>query len=38
MTLFVCAKIAGPHAHPGDPRVEPARRAAKRLVNELQTA
>ena len=37
MTLFACAKIAGPHAHPEDPRLEPARRAAERLVKDLQT-
>nr|WSX78339.1 hypothetical protein OH826_33555 [Streptomyces sp. NBC_00899] len=36
MALFVCAKIAGPYAHPEDPRLEPARRAAERLVEELQ--
>lgn len=36
MALFVCAKIAGPYAHPEDPRLEPARRTAERLVEELQ--
>lgn len=36
MALFVCAKIAGPYAHPGDPRVQPARQAAEKLVEELQ--
>jgi hypothetical protein len=36
LMLFVCAKIAGPYAHPEDPRLEPARRAAERLVEELQ--
>jgi hypothetical protein len=34
--MFVCAKIAGPYAHPEDPRQEPARRAAEQLVGELQ--
>lgn len=38
MTLFACAKIAGPYAHPQDPRVEPARRTAERLVKELQAS
>lgn len=37
MTLFACSKILGPHAHPQDPRLEPARRVADRLVEELQT-
>lgn len=37
MGLFVCAKIAGRYAHPEDPRLEPARRAAERLVEELQS-
>ena len=36
MTLFVCSNIAGPHAHPEDPRVEPARREAARIIEELQ--
>lgn len=36
MTLFVCAKILGPGAHPEDPRLEPARRTAERIVAELQ--
>ncbi|MCX4751171.1 hypothetical protein OG455_37670 [Kitasatospora sp. NBC_01287] len=36
MTLFVCSKIIGPDAHPEDPRVEPARREAARIVEELQ--
>lgn len=35
MALFSCAKIAGPHAYPGDPRLEPARKEAARLVAEL---
>ncbi|MCC9705945.1 hypothetical protein E4N62_12200 [Streptomyces sp. MNU76] len=35
MALFVCAKIAGPHAHPKDPRLEPARKEAARLLSEL---
>ncbi|MEU8567891.1 hypothetical protein AB0C51_05900 [Streptomyces pathocidini] len=37
MTLFVCSKILGPHAHPEDPRLEPARRMTKQVVAELQT-
>lgn len=37
MSLFACAKIAGPHAQPGDPRLESAQRAAERLVTELKT-
>lgn len=36
MTLFVCAKILGPYAHPEDPRLEPARRTAEQVVEELQ--
>jgi hypothetical protein len=36
MMLFACAKIAGPYAHPQDPRLEPAQAAAERLVEELQ--
>jgi len=36
MTLFVCSKFAGTDAHPEDPRVEPARREAARIVAELQ--
>ncbi|MFI9785484.1 hypothetical protein ACIHEI_18595 [Kitasatospora sp. NPDC051984] len=35
MRLFVLAKIAGPHAHPDDPRVGPARAEAAQLVHEL---
>ncbi|MDF3141590.1 MULTISPECIES: hypothetical protein [unclassified Streptomyces] len=38
MTLFVCAKILGPHAHPEDPRLQPARRMAEQIVAELQTS
>lgn len=34
--LFACAKIAGPYAHPEDPRLGPAHVAAERLVAELQ--
>ncbi|WP_101258375.1 hypothetical protein [Streptomyces barkulensis] len=37
MTLFVCAKILAPDAHPEDPRPEPARRTAARIAEELQT-
>ncbi|MET4657326.1 hypothetical protein ABID80_001018 [Streptomyces sp. PvP037] len=36
MTLFVCAKILGPYAHPEDPRLEPARRTAEQIVEEIQ--
>ncbi|WP_030458518.1 hypothetical protein [Kitasatospora sp. NRRL B-11411] len=36
MTLFTLAKIAGPHAHPDDPRVEPARAEAQQLIRDLQ--
>lgn len=36
MTLFVCAKILGPDAHPEDPRLVPARDMAARIVDELQ--
>jgi hypothetical protein len=36
MMLFVCARIAGPYAHPQDPRLVPARAAAELLVDELQ--
>lgn len=35
MALFFCAKVAGPHVHPGDPRLEPARKEAARLIAEL---
>ncbi len=37
MTLFVCSKILGPHAHPEDPRLEPARRMAEQVIEELQS-
>ncbi|MCT2589805.1 hypothetical protein LHJ74_07735 [Streptomyces sp. N2-109] len=37
MMLFACSKIAGPYAHPEDPRLEPARREAARLMDVLQT-
>lgn len=36
MALFFCAKVAGPHASPEDPRLEPARKEAARLVAELR--
>ncbi|MGF1425525.1 hypothetical protein [Kitasatospora sp. LaBMicrA B282] len=36
MRLFVLAKIAGPHAHPDDPRVAPARMEAEQLISLLQ--
>ncbi|AKA05122.1 hypothetical protein SAZ_23730 [Streptomyces noursei ZPM] len=36
MTLFVCAKILGPDAHPEDPRLEPARHMAEQVIAELQ--
>lgn len=32
MALFFCAKVVGPHAHPDDPRLGPAREAAARLL------
>ncbi|MFD7813221.1 hypothetical protein ACFV6E_09805 [Streptomyces sp. NPDC059785] len=32
MALFFCAKIMGPYAHESDPRLEPARKQAARLV------
>ncbi|GAA1945113.1 hypothetical protein GCM10009738_18170 [Kitasatospora viridis] len=37
MTLFVAAKILGPHAHPEDPRRVGARALAEQVVQELQT-
>lgn len=36
MTLFVCAKILAPDAHPEDPRLEPARRMAAQVAEDLQ--
>ncbi|MFJ6620044.1 hypothetical protein ACIQOW_21030 [Kitasatospora sp. NPDC091335] len=36
MRLFVLAKIAGPHAHPDDPRVVLARTEAEELIHALQ--
>ncbi|MGW0731821.1 hypothetical protein [Streptomyces sp. NPDC002851] len=36
MTLFVCAKILAPDAHPEDPRLAPARYTATQLIEELQ--
>ncbi|WP_406130378.1 hypothetical protein OHQ89_16085 [Streptomyces canus] len=38
MTLFACSKILGPYAHPEDPRLDPARRMAERVIQELQTS
>ncbi|MFE7038990.1 hypothetical protein ACFU9X_05895 [Streptomyces atratus] len=38
MALLFCAKATGPHAHPEDPRLEPARKEAARLVAELHAA
>lgn len=38
MALFFCAKVVGPHAHEADPRLEPARKEAARLVRELQSS
>lgn len=35
MALFFCAKVAGPHAQPEDPRLEPARKEAARLTARL---
>ncbi|MFJ6016605.1 hypothetical protein [Streptomyces sp. NPDC092952] len=37
MTLFVCAKILAPDAHPEDPRLEPARRMAEQVAADLQS-
>ncbi|KUN90035.1 hypothetical protein AQJ66_03025 [Streptomyces bungoensis] len=37
MALFFCAKVVGPHAHPQDPRLEPAREEAARLIAELHS-
>lgn len=37
MTLFAASKILGPHAHPEDPRIEPARLVAEETVAELQS-
>ncbi|MFI9787386.1 hypothetical protein ACIHEI_28360 [Kitasatospora sp. NPDC051984] len=36
MQLFVLARIASPHAHPADPRVERALAEAMQLVHDLQ--
>ncbi|RLV09078.1 hypothetical protein CTZ27_07745 [Streptomyces griseocarneus] len=36
MTLFVCAKILAPDAHPEDPRLEPARIMAAQITKDLQ--
>jgi hypothetical protein len=36
MALFACARIAGPYAHPEDPRLHPARLAAEQMLEELQ--
>ncbi|MFJ4945613.1 hypothetical protein ACIP4V_23845 [Streptomyces albidoflavus] len=36
MTLFVAAKILGPHADPDDPRLGAARETAERVLKELQ--
>jgi hypothetical protein len=38
MTLFVAAKILGPHAHPEDPRLDGARTLAAQVVKDLQAA
>ncbi|WP_435610293.1 hypothetical protein [Streptomyces sp. C10-9-1] len=38
MTLFVCAKILAPDAHPEDPRLELARRMAEQVAADLQCA
>lgn len=37
MTLFVCSKILGTYAHPEDLRLEPARRMADQVTEQLQT-
>ncbi|WP_202549529.1 hypothetical protein [Streptomyces sp. SID8352] len=36
MTLFVAARILGPHGDPEDPRSGPARETARRVMRELQ--
>ncbi|MEW2124589.1 hypothetical protein AB0891_12800 [Streptomyces sp. NPDC007259] len=36
MTLFICAKILTPDAHPDDPRLEPAHRMAAQIAEALQ--
>ncbi|MCX4666541.1 hypothetical protein OG453_07635 [Streptomyces sp. NBC_01381] len=38
MMLFYCAKIVGTHGHSEDPRLEPARHAADRIVESLLAA
>lgn len=38
MALFFCSKVAGPHAHPEDPRLAPARKEAARLIAELHAS
>ncbi|MFG2611448.1 hypothetical protein [Streptomyces anulatus] len=38
MALFVCAKIVGPYAHETDPRLQPARKEAVRIVEQLQSS
>ncbi|MDQ0834355.1 hypothetical protein QFZ66_001936 [Streptomyces sp. B4I13] len=35
---FFCAKVAGPRAHPENPRLELAKKEAARLIAELHTA
>ncbi|MFF4606114.1 hypothetical protein ACFY12_25660 [Streptomyces sp. NPDC001339] len=37
MTLFVCAKILAPDAHPEDPRLGPARLMAAQVAEDLQS-
>ncbi|MFD5769330.1 hypothetical protein ACFWIN_26405 [Streptomyces sp. NPDC127049] len=37
MTLFVAAKILGPHADPNDPRLGAARERAQRVMKDLQS-
>ncbi|MCQ9179872.1 hypothetical protein KMT30_12725 [Streptomyces sp. IBSBF 2953] len=37
MALFFCAKFAGPHADPADPRLGPGRKEAVRLIAELRS-
>ncbi|GAA2255058.1 hypothetical protein GCM10010430_43520 [Kitasatospora cystarginea] len=36
MTLLVCAEIISPGTHPEDPRLDPARREAARILGELE--
>ncbi|WUX59056.1 hypothetical protein OG522_07995 [Streptomyces sp. NBC_01431] len=37
MTLFVCAKLLGPHSHPHDPRLGPAHATASKVIKSLSS-